>query len=141
MQTAAALAWVFPGVGHYYSGRVGKGMLFTGLEIGSIASFIKFSSKYSELDEDYQNVLFNMDPNNNPELTQSEYDNYKIEETNSRKEKNASQIGMITAGTAAVGIWLWNTRDVKKRKSSYSSNPGISFGINPKGQVEARICF
>ena len=134
MQTAATLAWVFPGAGHYYSGRVGKGMLFTGLEIGSIASFIKFSSKYSELDEDYQNVLFNMDPNNNPELTQSEYDNYKIEETNSRKEKNASQIGMITAGTAAVGIWLWNTRDVKKRKSSYSSHP-------IKSKIRINICL
>ena len=96
MQTAAALAWVFPGAGHYYSGRVGKGMLFTGLEIGSIASFIKFSSKYSELDEDYQNVLFNIDPNNNPEfpeLTQSEYDNYKIEETNLRKEKMLLKLG------------------------------------------------
>ena len=86
-------------------------------------------------------LLFNIDTNNNPKLKKSEYDNYKIEETNLRKEKNASQIGMITAGTAAVGIWLWNTWDVKKGKSSYSSNPGISFGINPKGQVVARICF
>ena len=142
MQTAAVLAWVFPDAGHYYSGRVGKGMLFTGLEIGSIASLIKLSSKYSELDEDYQNVLFNMDPNNNPELTQSEYDVYKIEETNSRKEKNASQIGMITAGTAAVGIWLWNTRDVKKNSSySYSSSKKYSVGINPNRQVHFRINF
>jgi hypothetical protein len=56
--------------------------------------------------------------------------------------RNTAQIGRIAVGTAAVGIWLWNTRDVKKNKSSdYSHQNKFSVGVNPYGQVEARINF
>ena len=37
MKTASVLSWVFPGMGHYYSGRTGKGILFTGLELAALA--------------------------------------------------------------------------------------------------------
>ena len=40
IKTASKLAWVFPGMGHYYSGRAGKGVMFTGLEIFSIAKYL-----------------------------------------------------------------------------------------------------
>ena len=48
---------------------------------------------------------------------------------------------MIVSGTAAVGIWIWNTRDVKKFRSAYSHENRFSMGVNSRGQVEARIKF
>ena len=46
MKTASTLSWVFPGMGHYYSGRTGKGILFTGLELAALAGVAITSSSY-----------------------------------------------------------------------------------------------
>jgi hypothetical protein len=36
MKTASTLSWVFPGMGHYYSGRAGKGLFYTGLDLAAL---------------------------------------------------------------------------------------------------------
>ena len=148
IKTASTLAWVFPGVGHYYSGRFGKGILFIGLELFSIAGILGMSNDYNFADEDYQIAQENMDGvggSTNCEDRGSLVDCYNYWKSEAQMQldsRNTAQIGRIAAGTAAVGIWLWNTRDVKKNKSSdYSHHNKFSVGVNPYGQVEARINF
>ena len=139
IKTASTLSWVFPGIGHYYSERVSKGMLFTGLELISIAAMSSFSSDASKLDEEYQFALGKMDNANNS----FEYDNWKKDAARLLEEKNGKQIGMIVSGTAAIGVWIWNVRDMKKNSSKHFSSyeKRFSMGVNRYGQVEARINF
>ena len=137
MKTASTLSWVFPGMGHYYSKQVGKGIMFTGLELVSIGALGSLSNQYSLLDEEYQLAKENMDTAS----TDDDYQSWKSEASRLIEEKNVKKIGMIISGTAAVGVWIWNTRDVKKFRSAYSYENRISVGINPRGQVEARINF
>ena len=138
MKTASTLAWVFPGMGHYYSGRVGKGVLFMGLELVSIAAIAAFSNEYNTRDDEYQTALMNLENSEN----QGEYNTWKFEAQEALDVRNEAVVYRIAAGTAAVGIWLWNTRDVKKNRSSnYSHNSKFSVGVNRYGQVEARINF
>ena len=148
MKTASTLAWVFPGMGHYYSGRAGKGVMFTGLEIFSIAAFSGITIDYNFADKDYQIAKNNMDgvepgtTNCGSQIKTDCYENWKSEAQTQLDSRNTAQVGRIAAGTAAVGIWLWNTRDVKKNRSSdYSHNSKFSVGVNRYGQVEARINF
>jgi TM2 domain-containing membrane protein YozV len=47
METAYKKSWIFPGQGHFYSGQTGKGFLFSGLEIASLAGIGVFASTYS----------------------------------------------------------------------------------------------
>ena len=138
MKTASRLSWVFPGMGHYYSGRAGKGIFFTGMELFSIAAILGASNNYSSSDEEYQIAQTNMDG----ATTATDYEQWKSESQIHLDKKNSAQITRIVASTAAVGIWLWNTRDVKKSRSyAYINENKFSVGINPAGQIEARIKF
>ena len=141
IKTASKLAWVFPGMGHYYSGRIGKGLLFTGLEIISIGNVVGFSSEISQINEEYQTALENIsEAQANNKL--DDYNNYKAEAKGLLNKKITRQAGLITAGSVAAGVWLWNIRDVKKMKSkNYSEDNRFSLGMNRYGQVEARIRF
>ena len=154
MKTASTLSWVFPGMGHYYSGRAGKGLLFTGLELLSIGALGSMSSEYALLNDQYQTAHMNMTAasqeggyiNNCEDDDLGVIDCYKYSEAEAARlieEKNGKRIGMIVSGTAAVGIWLWNTRDIKKSRSSayLQQDNKFSVGINSYGQVETRIKF
>jgi hypothetical protein len=143
IKTASKLAWIFPGMGHYYTGRAGKGIFFTGIELFSIAAFFGLSDNLERYTQEYQIALDNMDPEKNPSLkTDVDYENYKLEARNILSKKVGAQAGQITAGTFAVGIWLWNIRDIKKMKGNNFSNENrFSIGINRKGQFEARFKF
>ncbi|MBC8257208.1 MAG: caspase family protein [Candidatus Marinimicrobia bacterium] len=143
IKTASKLAWVFPGMGHYYTGRAGKGILFTGLEVISVAAYIGLSNDYERYSQEYQIALDNMDPEKNPSLkTDVDYENYKLEARRILSKKVSVQAGQIAAGTVAVGVWLWNIRDIKKMKSNnYSHENNFSVGVNRNGQIEARIRF
>ena len=61
MKTASTLSWVFPGMGHYYSGRAGKGFMFTALEVISLALVGGASTSYTDKERDYQEALSNME--------------------------------------------------------------------------------
>jgi hypothetical protein len=141
IKTASKLAWVFPGMGHYYSGRIGKGLLFTGLEIISIGNVVGFSSEISQINEEYQTALENIsEAQANNKL--DDYNNYKAEAKRLLNKKITRQAGLITAGSVAAGVWLWNTRDVKKMKANnYSHANRFSVGVNRYGQIEARYRF
>ena len=152
MKTASTLSWVFPGMGHYYSGNTGKGLLFTGLELLSIGALGSLSGEHALLDDQYQTAQMNMSAatsgaNNCSDQTLSLggcYDYSKGEASRLIKEKNSKRVGMIVSGTAAVGIWLWNTRDIKKNKSSAAylqKDNKFSVGINSYGQIETRLKF
>ena len=152
MKIASTLAWVFPGAGHYYSGRVGKGVLFTSLELISIAAIMGSSAEFSTADKRYQYAMLSMTwddglPYNCSEMGEELelvdcYNYWKSEAEIELKRKNIAQVSRIVASTTAVGIWLWNTRDVKKnRRSNYSHNSKFSVGVNRYGQVEVRINF
>ena len=127
MKTASVLSWVFPGMGHYFSGRVGKGILFTGLEIVSIGAIFLMTDIIDGRSENLQMSIENrdrigvspfVDKCNEFELLGDCYNYWKNEAESQLKKKNEAQIGKIAAGSAAVGIWLWNTRDVKKMKAN-----------------------
>ena len=126
-------------MGHYYSRRVGKGVMFSGLELFSVGAIISMSNNYNSADEEYQIAI----ENRNGALTQNDYDHWNSESQTLLDSRNSAQIGRIAASTAAVGIWLWNTRDVKKKSRTSASldKSRFSVGVNPRGQVEARINF
>jgi hypothetical protein len=151
MKTASALAWVFPGMGHYYSGRAGKGILFTGLEIASIGAIFLMTDIINARSENLQMAIRNrdrvgvspfVDKCNEFELLGDCYNYWKNEAESQLKKKNEAQIGRIAAGSAAVGIWLWNTRDVKKMKANnYSHENRFSVGVNRHCHLEVRFRF
>ena len=62
--------------------------------------------------------------------------------TDAFNKKNEARIGLISAGSISVGVWIWNIIDIKKSKSkSYSSSSPVSIGVNSRGEIEARISF
>jgi TM2 domain-containing membrane protein YozV len=140
MKTASTLSWVFPGMGHYYSGRTGKGILFTGLELTALAGVAIFSGSYS--DESYRyNTDYNYWEANQDNTQVSQTDN-KAAVTDAFNAKQSAMYGLIGAGSLSAVVWIWNIIDVKKSKSqSYSSSSPVSIGINSRGQVEARFSF
>ena len=138
IKTASKLAWIFPGMGHYYSGRAIKGLFFTGIEIASIGGMVGLSSDITQINEEYQTVLKSIDNAG----SQENYDNSKAEAKRLLNKKITRQAGLIAAGSVAAGLWIWNTRDVKKMKSkNYSEDNRFSLSVNRYGQVEARIRF
>jgi len=138
IKMASKLAWIFPGMGHYYSGRAIKGLFFTGIEIASIGGMVGLSSDITQINEEYQTALKDIDNAG----TQENYDNSKAEAKRLLNKKITRQTGLIAAGSFAAGVWLWNTKDVKKMKSkNYSEDNRFSLGVNRYGQVEARIRF
>lgn len=150
MKTASRLSWIFPGMGHYYSGRIGKGVFFTGLELVSIASFVSISETFIRAERDYDVAKGKMngvddgatycDEFEGVDKLNTCYNYWKSEAQMEINKKNDAQLSRIVAGSAAVGIWLWNARDVKKNRSSnYSHQSKFSLGVNRYGQVEARI--
>jgi len=148
MKTASTLSWVFPGMGHYYSGKVGKGLMFTGLELISVVGIIGASAEYSTVDQHYQDAMSNMaGPNGLPmncegmELPNC-YSYWKSEASKWNDSRNEAQVIKIVSGSIAGVIWMWNILDVKKNKSSdYSKSTNFSVGVDRYGQVEARINF
>ena len=91
--------------------------MFTGLELVSIGALSSLSNQRSILDEEYQAALAEMDV----ALSQNDYDHWESESQTLLDSRNSAQISRIVASTAAVGIWLWNTRDVKKKARSSAS--------------------
>jgi len=145
MKTASTLSWVFPGLGHYYTGRIGKGLLFTTLELLCFSA--AFDNEIETFSDDYNIALDNL---NSPSYhiesatddcdASCQYSNYKYEVEDLLKKKNYAQTESIIAGTVGVVVWLWNIRDVKKVKSSnYSHSKRFSVGINRYARLEARI--
>ena len=134
MKTASTLSWVFPGMGHYYSGRTGKGILFTGLELAALAGVAITSSNYSYKVDEY-NTFENNVVNVGGEWTHAERKQYF-------DAKNNALLPLIGSSTAAGIVWVWNVWDIKKSVSSkYSDSDPISIGINSRRQIEVRISF
>ena len=144
METAYKKAWIFPGQGHFYSGQTGKGLLFSGLELASLAGIGVFASAYSS----------NVDAYN---TAQTDLDNLKIDLLNgtvsdedlpaaaqvvadASTAKNQALYGMIGSGISATIVWWWNIRDINKSNSDQTSiSHPIKLGINQRGQVQVSL--
>jgi len=134
IKIASTLSILFPGMGHFYSGQIGKGALFTSLELAAFAGIAMSSSNYFIKVDEY-NAFENNVVNVGGEWTDAERKQYF-------EAKNNALLPLIGSSTAAGIIWLWNIRDIKKSASSkYSNSDPISIGINSQGQLEARISF
>ena len=139
LKTASTLSFVFPGMGHFYSGRSGKGILFAGLEIAALAGLAVTSGSYGEKSDLYDTAYAAWENNkDDPNVSQSAN---QAAVTDAHTAQQAAYGAFIGAGTLSAGIWIWNIIDVKKSKSKYSSHDPVSIGINNRGQVEARISF
>ena len=140
IKIASTLAWVFPGLGHYYSGRVWKGLFFTGLELAALYNVSGTIGKYENDINNYDAAYsYWKDNQNNPGVSQA--DN-QAAVTSALNDKNRDMFYLVSVGTISTGIWIWNILDVKKSKSkNYSTNSPVLIGINYRGQIEARISF
>ena len=59
-------------------------------------------------------------------------------------KKNMSQIGIASAGTISIVVWIWNIFDVGNSIPSaidLSNNSNVHIGINNRGELEAKIAF
>jgi hypothetical protein len=143
MKKAARLSWVFPGAGHFVTGRTGKGLFFTSLELAALAGVAVFAGNYSTQEDVYNTELTKFTDEyptyaNNAVMVGEKYqpvlDAFDV--------KQQALYGLIGCGTVSGVVWLWNIIDIKKSKSkSYSDSNQFSMGINQNGQVEARISF
>ena len=132
IKTAATLAWVFPGMGHYYFGKSGKGSFFTGLELAALAGIAMTASNYSKKVDEYNTFV-----NNKVGGAWKVADEKQLFDA-----KNSAIPPLIFTCTSAGIVWLWNIWDVKKYGSSqYSDTNPVSIGINSQGQLEARVSF
>ena len=143
MKTASTLAWIFPGMGHYYSGRTGKGLFYTSLELAALAGIAVTSSSYAEESENYNTALSDYDViYNDVGATNDDVIAMQQAVTDAFNLKQEAMFTLIGAGTLSAGVWIWNILDVKKSQSkNYSSRDPVSIGINSRGQVEARLFF
>jgi hypothetical protein len=129
-------------MGHYYSGRSGKGVMFTGLELAALSGVAVFSANFADESDNYDVAVANYNEYHNSTRCCSEEALYQQEVTDAFNKKQGVRISLISAGSISVGVWLWNIIDIKKSKSkSYSSSSPVSIGINSRGQVEARFSF
>ncbi len=143
MKTAANLAWAFPGMGHFYSGRTGKGLFYTSLELVGLVGIAATSSSYSKKSEAYNLTLSDYDVLlNDVNATSNQKVTMQQTITDGFNSKKKAMYNLIGAGTFSAAIWIWNILDVKKSKSqSSSSDHPVSVGINSRGQIEAQISF
>ena len=142
MKTASTLAWAFPGMGHYYSGRSGKGVMFTGLELAALSGVAVFSANFADESDNYDAAVANYNDYINSIDCCNKKAQLQQEVTDAFNKKQGARISLISAGSISVGVWLWNIIDIKKSKSkSYSSSSPVSIGINSRGEVEARFSF
>ena len=160
MKTASVLSWVFPGMGHYYSGRTGKGMFFTALELGSLAGVYAFNSGYSEKQDAYATAQadlvaaqvayneFAAKVSAGETWTNAEKETVILNQANAVETQNKAFDDQTNAfntlvgcGTIAAVVWVWNIWDVKKTSKNYSSNYPTSLGFNPQGQLTFTIKF
>ena len=145
MKIASTLSWVFPGMGHYYSGRSGKGVMFTGLELAALSGVAVFSANFADESDNYDVAVANYNYYlNSIDFSSGDPENALLQKevTDAFNKKQGVRISLISAGSISVGVWLWNIIDIKKSKSkSYSSSSPMSIGINSRGQVEARFSF
>ena len=145
MKTASTLSWVFPGMGHYYSGRSGRGILFSGLELAALSGVAVFSGNLGGESDNYDVAVANYnDYLNSINFSSSDPENALLQQhvTDAFNKKQVARISLISAGSISVGVWIWNIIDIKKSKSkSYSSSRPVSIGINSRGQLEAQISF
>jgi hypothetical protein len=140
MKIASTLAWVFPGLGHYYSGRAWKGLFFTGLELTALFNLSGIIEKYEE-DKNIYNAAYNFMKKNETNTGANLEANHAAY-TSALNDKNREMFYLVSVGTISTGIWIWNILDVKKSKSkNYSTNSPVLIGINYRGQIEARISF
>ena len=57
-------------------------------------------------------------------------------------KKNSATIGLVSFGSAALSIWVWNVIDVKHFVlKEYFKSDKVDLGLNNKGQVELQIAF
>ena len=143
MKTVSTLAWMFPGMGHYYSGRTGKGLFYTSLELAALAGIAVASSSYAEESENYNTALSDYDDIYN-DVGAKDDDVIAMQQavTDAFNLKQEAMFTLIGAGTLSAGVWIWNILDVKKSQSkNFSSRDPVSIGINSRGQVEARLFF
>ena len=140
LKTASTLAWVFPGMGHYYSGRAGKGLFFTSLELAALAGMVVASSSYAEESSAYKLAEDNYENNKgNPNQSIATLDQARID---AFIKKQDAMLNLAAVGTLSAGIWIWNILDVKKTKSqNYSSDLRTYIGINSQQQIVVRFCF
>ena len=140
LKTASTLAWVFPGMGHYYSGRAGKGLFFTSLELAALAGMVVASSSYAEESSAYKLAEDNYENNKgNPNQSIATLDQARID---AFIKKQDAMLNLAAVGTLSAGIWIWNILDVKKTKSqNYSSDLRTYIGINAQQQIVVRFCF
>jgi hypothetical protein len=142
---AAKLSWVFPGAGHFASGRKGKGMFFTGLELAALAGVAVFGGNYATKGDEYNSAQLALEEyeadflmGNNPDGSYEIYKQVTIDAFDAQKQALS---GLIGCGAVSGVVWLWNIIDMKKIKSGNYSDNRLSMGINQHGQVEARISF
>lgn len=142
MKIASTLSWVFPGMGHYYSGRAVKGLFYTGLELATLAGVAMASSSFSEESEAYKLAISEYDALDKVNSTSAKKISMQQNITDALDAKNGAMVGLIGVGSMSAVVWIWNIIDVKKTKSqSYSDHNPASVGINSRGQIEARISF
>jgi len=135
---AKMLAWVFPGLGHFYAENKKKGYLFSVLEAVSLSGTYLMHNQLSQYNADYKVT-------NKAYLAATEKSDIlnKFENMqNILDKKNIATIGLASFGSASLAIWVWNIIDVKHfvLKEYYKSNK-VDLGLNNKGQVELQIAF
>ena len=141
MQTASILSWIFPGMGHFYSGQLGKGVFFTGIELFSAAALIGLLNDFDRYSNEYQIALRGMD-NYKTDPGTYNFENSEATVLKLRSKKNNTQIAMIGTGMLSAGIWFWNIRDLKKMsQNKYSENNKVLIGLNQYRQIEVKMRF
>ena len=135
---ATMLAWVFPGLGHFYAENKKKGYLFSVLEAVSLSGTYLMHNQLSQYNADYKvaNKAYLAATDESDIL--NKFENLQ----NILDKKNNATIGLASFGSASLAVWVWNIIDVKHfvLTEYYKSNK-VDLGLNNKGQVELQIAF
>jgi len=141
-KTATTRAFIFPGMGHLYAGKKGKGFMYSGLELASLAGIAVFASSASTKSNEVntaQAVSDELDAifKNGGDVTTAERNNALTAIQDADAARIQAQNGMIGCSAAAALIWLWNLYDIKNQDfDKYSNANSVSFGYTPNGQVQ-----
>ena len=135
---ARRLAWMFPGMGHFYGEKPVKGIMWTVLELamlyGTWSLYNDYMQKSDECDAAYnvyKTALTGID---------ARADAYR----EAFDAKVNSQYFLGGAATTAAIVWIFNVVDLNRstpRVLPFIGDTSISMGMGKNGEVEVNIEF
>ena len=136
---ARRLAWLFPGLGHFYAEKKFKGMTWAIVEIASLYGIYTLFNEYTQKADEYNIVRKAYLA---ATMESDIYAKRRVYE-DAFKVRNNAMYTTIGAGTFSAVVWILNVKNINRSIPDVLSHPvsNISLEVNERGELEVQIGF